>query len=160
MSPEPTAAPRRRSVHQREQAMVSIELLFIVPFMIVPLMLFALYAGRTGLMSLRVERAAREAARAASQQLDPGDAEGLARSTLLDYLGAEQWARCAAQPRTSINVSGVGPQPGGYADQGVVTVSLECAVDLSALTPLISARRTFVAVAVESVDEYRSRAPS
>ena len=46
--------------------MISAELLFLVPFMVLPLMLFALYAGRLGMMSLRVERAAREAARAAS----------------------------------------------------------------------------------------------
>ena len=139
--------------------MISIELLFLVPFVALPLMLFALYAGRLGMMSLRVERAAREAARAASQRLDPEPARTIAQQTIIDSLGEAQWSRCASSPRTLIDTEGVGQQPEGYNDQGVVTVTLSCTLDLSVFGPLITTQRTFTTTAIESVDEYRSRAP-
>lgn len=149
--------PRCRNV--REAGVISIELVFLVPLVVLPLMLFALFAGRLGLMSIRVERAAREAARAASQQLDPGPARDIAQRTLVDSLGAAQWARCANSPRTTINTEGVGSQPEGFADQGVVTVTLSCTLDMSVFGPLITTTHTFTETAIESVDEYRSRAP-
>ena len=112
---------RGRNVRgRREGGVISIELLFLVPFMVLPLMLFALYAGRLGMMSLRVERAAREAARAASQRLDPEPARTIAQQTIIDSLGEAQWSRCASSPRTLIDTEGVGQQPEGYNDQGVV----------------------------------------
>ena len=144
---------------RREGGVISIELLFLVPFVVLPLMLFALFAGRLGMMSLRVERAAREAARAASQRLDPQPARDVAQQTIIDSLGEAQWSRCALSPRTRIDTEGVGQQPEGYNDQGVVTVTLSCTLDLSVLGPLITTQRTFTATAIESVDEYRSRAP-
>lgn len=139
--------------------MVSIELLMLVPFVVLPLMLFALFAGRTGMMSIRVERAAREAARAASQRLDAEPALEIAQRTIIDSLGTEQWSRCASSPATRIDVEGVGAQPEGYNDQGVVRVTLSCTLDLSVFGPLISTQHTFTSTAIESVDEYRSRSP-
>ena len=149
----------RNDRSRREGGVISIELLFLVPFVVLPLMLFALYAGRLGMMSLRVERAAREAARAASQRLDPEPARTIAQQTIIDSLGEAQWSRCASSPRTLIDTEGVGQQPEGYNDQGVVTVTLSCTLDLSVFGPLITTQRTFTTTAIESVDEYRSRAP-
>ena len=157
-----TSDRNRRSLREadrREGGAISIELLFLVPFVVLPLMLFALYAGRLGMMSLRVERAAREAARAASQRLDPEPARTIAQQTIVDSLGEAQWSRCASSPRTLIDTEGVGPQIEGYNDQGVVTVTLSCTLDLSVFGPLITTQRTFTTTAIESVDEYRSRAP-
>jgi hypothetical protein len=149
---------RRRE--RRERGFVTIEMLWIVPLVIVPVMLFGLYASRVGLMSIRVERASREAARAASQQLEPVVAREIAERTLVDALGVEQWQRCVDSPRTSIDVEGVGVQPEGYKDQGEVTVVLDCRVDLAIFGPLISTEHRYVVRAIESVDQYRSRAPS
>ena len=157
-SPHQVAAPDGLRRHRHEHAMVSIELLFLVPFVVLPLMLWVLYAGRTATMSINVQRAAREAARAASQQLDPDAARGVAEHTLHDALGPEQWARCQSSPSTTIDTEGVGPQPEGFNDQGLVTVTLTCSLDLRVFAPLITTTHTFTSVAVESVDEYRSRA--
>ena len=154
--PNSGGRPKRR---RRESGVISIELVFLVPLVVLPLMLFALFAGRLGMMSIRVERAAREAARAASQQLDPGPAQDIARQTIIDALGQSQWSRCATSPRTVIDTEGVGTQPEGYNDQGVVTVTLSCTLDMSVFGPLITTEHTFTQTAIESVDEYRSRAP-
>ncbi len=146
-----------------ESGMITIELLYLVPFVIVPLLVFAVYCGRVGMMSIEVERAARESARAASQRLDKPAAKDIAKVTILDTLGEAQAQRCRGWSSGElgddvVNVEGVGTQSEGYADQGVVIVTLECTLDLSVFGPLVTTTRSFRTVAVESVDEYRSRA--
>jgi hypothetical protein len=143
--------------------MITIELLYLVPLVIVPLLVFAVYCGRVGMMSMEVERAARESARAASQRLDKAEAKDIAKITIVDTLGVGQAQRCRGWSGGElsdevVNVEGVGEQPDGILDQGVVTVTLECRVDLSVFGPLVTSTRSFKTVAVESVDYYRSRA--
>lgn len=154
---------RHREELGEESGMITVELLWLVPFVIVPLLIFGVYCGRVGLMSIEVERAAREGARAASQRLDKDDARNIAKVTILDTLGAAQAQRCAGWSAGAlgddvVNVEGVGEQPEGYLDQGLVIVTLDCTVDLSVFGPFITTSRSFKTVAVESVDEYRSRA--
>jgi hypothetical protein len=138
-------------------------LLYLVPFVIMPLLVFAVYCGRVGMMSLTVERAARESARAASQRLEKSDAKSIAKSMILDTLGAAQAQHCLGWSGGElgddiVDVEGVGEQPDDIHDQGVVTVTLDCRLDLSVFGPLVTSTRSFRTVAVESVDEYRSRA--
>jgi hypothetical protein len=154
---------RFRLRSRNESAMITIELLYLVPFVIVPLLVFAVYCGRVGMMSLEVERAARESARAASQRLEKAEAKDIAKVTILDTLGATQAQRCLGWSAGElgddiVNVEGVGEQPDDILDQGVVTVTLQCRLDLSVFGPLVTSTRSFKTVAVESVDEYRSRA--
>jgi hypothetical protein len=134
----------------------------LVPFVILPLLIFAVYCGQVGMLSLKVERAAREAARAASQQLEKTDAKTIAQSTIVDSLGSQQAQHCKGWtggelPDSVIDVEGVGEQPEGFADQGIVTVTLECDLDLSVFGPFITTTRFFKTTAIESVDEFRSR---
>jgi hypothetical protein len=141
--------------------MITVELLYLVPFVIMPLLIFVIYVGRVGIMSMTVERAARESARAASQQLEKDQAKQIAHTTILDTLGAAQAQQCEGWSSSLgddvVDVEGVGLQPEGYADQGFVTVRLRCKLDLSLFGPFIKTTRTFSTTAVESVDEYRSR---
>jgi hypothetical protein len=112
-------------------------------------------------MSLTVERAARESARAASQRLEKDDAKQIAHATILETLGEAQAQQCegwaADLGDDVVDVEGVGVQPEGYVDQGLVTVTLRCKIDLTVFGPFIRTSRTFTSTAVESVDEYRSR---
>lgn len=154
------SGPGRR--RRTDDGFITLELLFLVPFVIMPLLVFAAYVGQSGLMSMRVERAAREAARAASQQLTKDAAITVAHQTLLDNLGVAQLEHCAGASDPGLtailDTEGIGDQPEGYTDQGVVTVTLACTIDLSIFGPLVSSPKQFRTVAVESVDEYRSRA--
>ena len=48
--PSSGGRPKRR---RREGGVISIELVVLVPLVVLPLMLFALFAGRLGMMSIR-----------------------------------------------------------------------------------------------------------
>jgi hypothetical protein len=148
-----SGASRRHS----ERGVITMEMVFLVPLVILPLIIFAVYCGRVGLMSLKVERAAREAARSASQQLEKEGARSAASQSILDQLGPEQAANCS-DITNATDPEGVAEQPEGFLDQGLVIVTLECTLDISLFKPFITSSKSFTSTAFEPVDEYRSRA--
>ena len=129
-----------------ERGSASIELALMAPVLVV-LMLFVVLVGRLGQARADVDRAARDAARAAS----------MARTSEAAH------ERAAAAARTTLAESGVscrsmtiGLDTGAFAPDSAVHASVGCNVDLSDLSLLgVPGSRTVTASFTQPVDAYR-----
>lgn len=136
-----------------ENGSAIVEVLLLTPVLLM-FLLFAVYVGRMAVMDHQVRRAAHDAARAASMELNAGDADQAARDVLLDALGAAQLNRCDAPDIVTRSV--VGFEDDGN-DTGIVSVQLNCHVSLDGLSGWFP-DKTINAFGYEPIDDYRSRA--
>jgi Flp pilus assembly protein TadG len=112
------------------------------------LMLLVVYAGKVSEADGNVERAASDAARAASLRQHPSDATDDAQSTAAADL-ASAGVPCL-DVTTTVDTDDFDPG-------GTVTVTVSCEASMADVTLLgVPGRRTFTATAVEVIDTYRS----
>jgi Flp pilus assembly protein TadG len=135
-------------VTAREDGSAAIEAAVVAPALLLFILLVML-AGRVSSAQLRVEEAARDAARAASLARTAGQGAADASSTAqasLDGAG------------TSCGSFSVEPNLGGFRPGGSVTVTVRCTTQLSDLAPLpVPGSKTLSASATAPIDTYRSQ---
>jgi Flp pilus assembly protein TadG len=123
-----------------------VELAVLVPFVIAMLLLVVAFGRVTHARQL-VDQAAAAAARAASLAGTPGAAGEQAQSTAIDTLTGAGLA-C---PTATVDVDASALRPGGQ-----VSVTVACAVDLSAVTLLgVPGTLTMTATAASPIESYR-----
>jgi Flp pilus assembly protein TadG len=123
----------------RDRGSMTVEFVIVVPVLLV-LMLFLVMAGRVEEARGQADGAARDAARAASIALDPGDAQTWAEQAITDDGGS--------------NVSCAQPTVDGFAPNSLaVTVTVQCTVDLG----LGFGSWTVTGHAVSPLDPYVAR---
>ena len=138
---------RRPPTLADERGSVAVEVAVVAPALLF-LMLLVVYAGRISEADGTVERAASNAARAASLRQDPGDATDDAQATATANLAAGG-VPCL-QATTAVDTR-------DFAPGGTVTVTVRCEASMADVTLLgVPGRRTFTARAVEVIDTYRS----
>ena len=136
--------PRR---HHDDRGSIAVEVAVIVPALLF-LMLLVVYAGKVSEADGNVERAAADAARAASMRQHPGDARIDAQRIAAANLSAAG-VPCLALA-TEVDTD-------DFAPGGTVTVTVRCEASMADVTLLgVPGRRTFTATAVEVIDTYRS----
>ena len=129
-----------------ERGSIAVEVAVIAPALVF-LMLLVVYAGKVSEADGNVERAASDAARAASLRQDPGDATTDAQDTAAANLTAAG-VPCLTLT-TNVDTDDVAPG-------GTVTVTVRCEASMEDVTLLgVPGRRTFTATAVEVIDTYR-----
>lgn len=126
---------------------LSTELAVVTP-VVIGLVLFVVYAGRTVEAEADVAYAAYEAARAATLSGTPGQAETAA---------AETAAANIAEGSVSCHTLDVAVDTGSFQPGGQVTVTITCITALSDLALLaVPGSRSFTATASSVVDTYRA----
>jgi Flp pilus assembly protein TadG len=129
-----------------ERGSIAVEVAVIAPALIF-LMLLVVYAGKVSEADANVERAASDAARAASLRQDPGDAITDAQDTAAANLAA------AGVPCLTLTTT---VDTHDFAPGGTVSVTVRCEASMNDVTLLgVPGRRTFTATAVEVIDTYR-----
>ena len=130
-----------------DRGTVAVEVAVIAPALLF-LMLLVVYAGKVSEADGNVERAAANAARAASLRQQPGDATTDAQHT------AEANLAAAGVPCLNLTTT---VDTEDFAPGGTVTVTVRCEASMADVTLLgVPGRRTFTAAAVEVIDTYRS----
>ncbi|MFP5327439.1 MAG: TadE/TadG family type IV pilus assembly protein [Acidimicrobiia bacterium] len=132
--------------HRVDGGSASLELVLMTPALIA-LMLFVVLVGRLAQARADVDRAARDAARAAS----------IARTSAAAHDGA------AAAARATLADGGVSCRPmtidvdtGAFAPNGAVHAKVDCTVDLADLSLLgVPGSRTITATFTQPVDAFR-----
>jgi Flp pilus assembly protein TadG len=138
---------------RQETGSGTVEVLLMTPVLLL-FLLFAVYVGRMAVMDHTVRRAAHDAARAATLELDADAATVAAQQVLRDSLGADQLSRCDEPDIVTKSV--VGFDDGGN-DTGIVTVQLICRVSLDGLNGWFPDKEVN-AFGYQPIDDYRSRA--
>ena len=129
-----------------ERGSIAVEVAVIAPALVF-LMLLVVYAGKVSEADGNVERAASDAARAASLRQDPGDATTDAQDTAASNLTA------AGVPCHTLTTT---VDTHDFAPGGTVSVTVRCEASMNDVTLLgVPGRRTFTATAVEVIDTYR-----
>ncbi|MCZ7537878.1 MAG: pilus assembly protein [Acidimicrobiia bacterium] len=129
-----------------ERGSIAVEVAVIAPALLF-LMLLVVFAGKVSEADGNVERAASDAARAASLRQHPGDATTDAQETAAENL-AVAGVPCLSLT-TTVDTENFGPG-------GTVTVTVRCEASMADVTLLgVPGRRTFTATAVEVIDTYR-----
>ena len=141
----------RRLIGDRGDAALTAAIL--APLFIL-LIFFAVFAGRLGVARGDVEQAARDAARAASLERNPGAADGAARARALSSVESSG-AVCEGPPLVTVDTSQFDPpEPSAV---GRVTVTVRCTIALRDISaPGIPGARTVSATATEVVDRFRT----
>lgn len=130
-----------------ERGTIAVEMAVIAPALLF-LMLLVIYAGKVSEADGNVERAAADAARAASLRQYPSDATDDAQSTAATDLTA------AGVPCLDLVTT---VDTDDFDPGGTVTVTVRCEASMADVTLLgVPGRRTFTATAVEVIDTYRS----
>lgn len=133
-----------------ERGSVSVEVAVIAPAFVF-LMLLVVYAGKVAEADGSVERAASNAARAASMRQSARDATGDAVEMVEANLAAAG-VQCR-DLRTEVDTSSF--RPGG-----TVTVAVSCDASMADVVLLgVPGEMTFRSRAVEVIDRFRSEAP-
>lgn len=143
-----SVSPDRHSRRRRddEGGSIAVEVAVIAPAFLM-LMLLVVFAGRVAEANGNVERAASEAARAASLRQHPGDAADDAHDAAESNLAA------AGVPCTDLDVA---VDTTDFEPGGTVTVTLTCRASMADVTLLgVPGTRTFSARAVEVIDLHR-----
>ncbi len=136
----------RQRIHD-ERGSIAVEVAVIAPALLF-LLLLVVFAGKVSEADGNVERAASDAARAASLRQHPGDATTEAQETAAENLAAAG-VPCLSLT-TTVDTDNFGPG-------GTVTVTVHCEASMADVTLLgVPGRRTFTATAVEVIDTYRS----
>lgn len=139
MTPPPRA--------QRERGSVAVEVAVIAPALIF-LLLLVIYAGKVAEADGNIERAAANAARAASLRQHPRDATTDAQNTAAANLTAAG-VPCL-EVTTAVDTDDLVPG-------GTVTVTVRCDASMADVTLLgVPGHRAFTATAVEVIDTYRA----
>jgi Flp pilus assembly protein TadG len=129
-----------------ERGSIAVEVAVIAPALLF-LMLLVVYAGKVSEADGNVERAASNAARAASLRQHPTDAIDDARVASSKNLAAAG-VPCLTLA-TTVDTADFGPG-------GTVTVTVSCRASMSDVALLgVPGRRTFTATATEVIDTYR-----
>jgi Flp pilus assembly protein TadG len=129
-----------------ERGSIAVEVAVIAPALLF-LMLLVVFAGKVSEADGNVERAASDAARAASLRQHPGDATTDAQETAAENLAAAG-VPCLSLT-TTVDTENFGPG-------GTVIVTVHCEASMADVTLLgVPGRRTFTATAVEVIDTYR-----
>lgn len=132
-----------------DRGAVTSEMAIVMVVFFMGFLMLVVYAGRVGQAENDVRSAAHEAARAATLEATPADAEARARAVATTNLSASGVA-CAGGSNIVVDTSNF--VPGGW-----VTVTVSCNADFSDVTSLaVPGSRTFTASAAEVIDVYRS----
>lgn len=138
---------RARACFSDERGTVAVEMAVIAPALLF-LMLLVVFAGKVSEADGNVERAAADAARAASLRQQPADATDDARSTAAADLAA------AGVPCIGLTTA---VDTSDFTPGGTVTVTVRCDASMADVALLgVPGRRVFTATAVEVIDTYRS----
>jgi Flp pilus assembly protein TadG len=130
-----------------DRGSVAVEVAVIAPALLF-LMLLVVYAGKVAEADGNVERAASDAARAASLRQHPSDASTDAQATAAANLAA------AGVPCLALTTT---VDTDEFRPGGTVTVTVRCEASMADVILLgVPGRRTFTATAVEVIDTYRS----
>ena len=132
-----------------ERGSIAVEVAVIAPALLF-LVLLVVYAGKVSEADGNVERAASDAARAASLRQHPADAtdDAQASATATANLAA------AGVPCLTLTTT---VDTTDFAPGGTVTVTVACEASMADVTLLgVPGRRTFTATATEVIDTYRS----
>lgn len=130
-----------------DRGTIAVEVAVIAPALLF-LMLLVVYAGKVSEADGNVERAASDAARAASLRQHSSDAADDAQTTAAADLTA------AGVPCLDVTTA---VDTDDFDPGGTVTVTVSCEASMADVTLLgVPGRRTFTATAVEVIDTYRS----
>ena len=130
-----------------ERGSIAIEVAVIAPALLF-LMLLVIYAGKVSEADGNVERAASNAARAASLRQHPADATDDAQASAASNLAA------AGVPCLTLTTT---VDTTDFAPGGTVTVTIHCEASMADVTLLgVPGRQTFTGTATEVIDTYRS----
>ncbi|HZD68902.1 MAG TPA: TadE/TadG family type IV pilus assembly protein [Actinomycetes bacterium] len=133
---------------ERERGSAAVEAAVVAPALLLFILLVVL-GGRVASAKLRVEEAARDAARAASIAGNAGQAAAEADSTARASLG-NAGVTCAS--------FSVQPDLGGFRPGGSVRVTVRCTTPLGELAPLpVPGSKTLSASYLVVIDPFRSR---
>jgi hypothetical protein len=137
-----------------ENGMTTIEAAVLAP-VIVALLLFIVFLGRVTTTQQTVQRAARDAARAASQGITRDEAAVAMNAVIDESLGTYR-SHCTLAPT---DLSAIGEDTGaeGDWDLGLIQVRITCTIPTADLGLLGLGTKTFTAIATEPVDTWRSR---
>ena len=146
MSGNSRRAPRSRD----ERGSIAVEVAVIAPAFVV-LMLLVVFAGTVAEADGNVQRAASEAARAASLRQHPGDATDDAQATAAQNLSA------AGVPCSTLATT---VDTTDFRAGGTVTVTVACEASMADVALLgVPGSRTFTARVVEVIDRHRGDSP-
>lgn len=133
-----------------DRGSIAVEVAVVAPAFVF-LMLLVVFAGKVAEADGNVERAASQAARAASLRQDPGDATEDAETTAAQNLAASG-VPCSALT-TAVDTT-------SFRAGGTVSVTVTCEASMSDVTLLgVPGSRTFTARVVEVIDRYRGDGP-
>lgn len=133
-----------------ERGSIAVEVAVIAPAFVF-LMLLVVFAGKVAEAEGNVERAASEAARAASLRQHPSDATEDAQATAAQNLSAAG-VPCSALATTVDTTD--------FRAGGTVTVTVACEASMADVALLgVPGSRTFTARVVEVVDRHRGDSP-
>ena len=140
-----TFAQRARS----DRGAVTSEMAVVMVTFFAGFLMLVVFAGRVGQAENDVRSAAHEAARAATLEATPSEADSRARAVVASNLLASGVA-CAGGITTNVDTSNF--VPGGW-----VTVTVTCNASFSDVVSLaVPGSRNFTATAAEVIDVYRS----
>jgi Flp pilus assembly protein TadG len=129
-----------------ERGSIAVEMAILAPALIF-LLLLVVYAGKVAEANGNVERAASEAARAASLRQHPGDATADA------HTAAQQNLSAAGVPCAKLDTV---VDTSNFGAGGTVTVTVHCQASMADVSLLgVPGARTFSARAVEVIDVHR-----
>ena len=134
--------------------MTTIEAVVLAPVILV-LVLFIVFLGRVTTTQQTVQRAARDAARAASQAITRDEADFAINTVVDESLGTNR-RNCTIAP-TDLTAIGEDTGAEGDWDLGLIQVRITCTIPTADLGLLGLGTKTFTAVATEPVDTWRSR---
>jgi TadE-like protein len=137
-----------------EAGMTTIEAVVLAP-VILALVLFIVFLGRVTTTQQSVQRAARDAARAASQAITRDEAD-IAINTVVDESLGTNRRNCTIAP-TDLTAIGEDTGAEGDWDLGLIQIRITCTIPTADLGLLGLGTKTFTAVATEPVDTWRSR---
>jgi Flp pilus assembly protein TadG len=130
-----------------DRGLAAVEMAVVAPFL-VGMMLLVMFVGRVSEADANVQRAASEAARAASLRQHPVDAVAAAESTVHANLSASGVA-CTS---LAVDVDTAVFEPGGQ-----VSVTVTCTASMSDVGLIgVPGTRTFSAHKVEVIDRFRA----
>ena len=132
--------------HSGERGTVAVEVAVLAPAL-VALLLLVVYAGRVTHANGEVQRAATQAARAASLRQTAAAATSAAQATAAN--GLRDSGFVCSDLATSVDTS-------RFAAGGSVAVTVRCTADMRDVTLLgVPGRRTFTATSSQVIDRYR-----
>ena len=133
-----------------ERGSATLELVLLTPLLLL-MLLFVVFLGRLGEARNDVDRAARDAARAASIARTPLDADAAGRAAAADTL--QSGGVSCRQMEVAVDTS-------RFAAGGDVAATVSCTVDLADMAELtVPGSQTMTASFTEPIDTFRGAQP-